>query len=190
MLRIDSMLMKAFVPAALALTAGCAAEKDAGGDRAADAFLRPGDVSHVTRLADAQIAAGARTDATLRPYHFYDDGRLNSLGQEKLDLMAGDDGQSEGGTLVVYLDDSAAGDGAAAEKLAEARREAVTEYLSIQGLDGASFRLETGHNPNVTTSAVPMTSAAADKTGGAGGPSEAAAAFGEGFGEGLTSPTK
>ena len=140
--------------ALLALLGGCATggddgEKDAAASRPADEFRAPDEVADVTRINDQQIAAGARTDATLRAYHFYQ-ADLNSLGREKLDLMM-KDGRGAGG-LVVYLDVPAAGE---MRTLADARRNAVAEYLAGRGLAEDSFRLERGHNPDNTSPAVP-----------------------------------
>jgi hypothetical protein len=137
--------------ALLALLGGCAADVEKSDDagRPAEEFRPVDEVSDVTRINDQQIAAGARTDATLRPYHFYE-ADLNSLGREKLDLML-KDGAGAGG-LVVYLDVPAAGD---KRQLADARRGAVAEYLASRGLAEDSFRLERGHNPDNTFPAVP-----------------------------------
>src|SRR5688572_882342 len=97
-------LTKIGVPMGLviALTAGgCSTAGDLEG-RPADEFMAADEESAVTRLVNTQIAAGARTDATLRPYHFQD-GALNSLGEEKLDfLFMTCDNKS--GETVVYLD--------------------------------------------------------------------------------------
>jgi len=159
----------------LALTvcaAGCQREPAAEG-RAGEDFLRDDETSAVTRIVDRQAAVGARTDATLRPYHF-DHAGLNALGREKLDqvLAAGRDRDGQGGELVVYLD--LAGDDANTQH-ADARRADVTDYLAAQGLSGERFRLESGFNPHNT-----MSAAAAAPTDGAdaaaeGGEAEGAA---------------
>src|SRR5687767_12614030 len=119
-------LTKICVPAGLvlAMTAGgCKTSADMGG-RPAGEFLGVDEETAVTRLVNQQIAAGARTDATLRSYHF-DDGFLNSLGQEKLDFMVMSC-DNKAGELVVYLD-LPAGDGDAGKTLAQARQDAVTD---------------------------------------------------------------
>ena len=159
----------------VALTAGgCSVAGDMEG-RPADEFMAADEESAVTRLANTQIAAGARTDATLRPYHF-EDGELNSLGEEKLDflVLTCDNKTSE---TVVYLD-VPAGDDEAGKKLAQARHEAVTEYLLSQGLTEDSFRLQSGYNPSNTTSA-----ALPSKGSDAG--ADANKAYGQGGGESL-----
>src|SRR4051794_20197429 len=109
-MRIARLLTAYAVAAALlALLGGCAPEGDKTDDgaRPADEFRGADEVSDVTRINDQQIAAGARTDATLRAYHFHE-ADLNSLGREKIDLMLKDGPGA--GKLVVYLDVPAAGD--------------------------------------------------------------------------------
>lgn len=140
----------------LALTVcggGCRSDpegRSARAGRPGDDFLRDDETSAVTRIAEQQIAVGARTDATLRPYHF-DHAGLNALGREKLDLMlASGDGQRPG-ELVVYVD--IAGDGAN-RRHAGARHAEVTDYLTSRGLAEGEFRLESGFNPHNTMSAV------------------------------------
>jgi hypothetical protein len=148
----------------LALTAGgCSVAGDLEG-RPADEFMAADEESAVTRLANTQIAAGARTDATLRPYHF-EDGALNSLGEEKLDFIvtACDNKESE---TVVYLD-VPAGEGEAGKRLAQARQDAVTEYLLNKGLSKDSFRLESGYNPSNGVSAALAGPQGPDDAGGA-----------------------
>ena len=151
---------KARVPMAmlLALTAcgaGCQSGKDdAPEGRAAEDFLRDDETSAVTRIADRQAAAGARTDASLRAYHFTGAG-LNSLGREKLDFILADRGPGDGDAdseLVLYVD--LEGD-AANRQHADARRASVSEYLTSHGgLAEGEFRLESGHNPHNTMSVV------------------------------------
>jgi hypothetical protein len=127
---------------------------DAGED-----FLAPDEVSETSRLNDMQVAAGARTDSTLRAYHFRR-GALNSLGRQKLDRimaanqadMADADGADGDDEMVIFLDASA---GAAAteevaKRLSTARQDAVTDYLMIRGLTEDMFRIEMGSNPDDT----------------------------------------
>ena len=137
----------------LALAGGCGggrndAVANEGDYRPGEAFRPADETPEVTRMNNAQIAAGARTDATLRPYHF-DEAGLNSLGREKLDHMVSG-GPRRTGTLVVYLDAASDGDD---KGLDDARREAVTEYLTGLGLTRDAFRLEMGHNSRATTPA-------------------------------------
>ena len=143
----------AVAAALLALVGGCGGgAADEGGDsadgsRPGEAFHREEDTPELTRINREQIAAGARTDATLRPYHFHE-AELNSLGLDKLDHMVS--GAPREGAMVVYLDVPSDGDDKA---LATARRKAVTDYLSGRGMAERSFRLESGHNPRTTVPA-------------------------------------
>jgi hypothetical protein len=149
---------KARVPVAmlLALTAcggGCQSsdKDDVAEGRAGEDFLRDDETSAVTRIAERQTAAGARTDATLRPYHF-NHARLNSLGREKLDFILADRGEDGvDGETVVYVD--VEGDEANRQH-ADARRAAVTDYLASRGMSEGSYRLESGFNPHNTMSVV------------------------------------
>lgn len=131
--------------AVLALAGGC---QDSGTPANNDAFPSARQAHReVYQFADQQAANGARQDATLRDYHF-DGGKLNSLGEERLDLMLsnGDDCSP----LVVYLDlpdqDSSTA----------ARQDAVTAYLKQRGLRDDQIKLESGPNPASTTPAAPL----------------------------------
>jgi hypothetical protein len=129
--------------AMLAVLGGCSVcDKMDGHD--ADKFNDADEVAAATRLMNQQIASGARTDATLRPYHF-DNTALNSLGRAKLDSMLNDDDKD--GEMVVYVD-VPAGEGDADKKLASARQDSVTQYLMSRGRSEDTFRLESGFNPN------------------------------------------
>ena len=136
--------------------AGCQSQPAATG-RAEEEFLRDDETSAVTRLATRQTAAGAASDATLRPYHF-DHDRLNSLGREKLDLMAaeGPDLRSaDGGEFVVYLDVAGDADGG---RFTRGREADVAQHMTERGLDPNVLRIEAGPNPHNTmtvTSASP-----------------------------------
>src|SRR5687768_1351506 len=129
--------------ALLAVLSGCSVTDTMEG-RDAEKFMEPCEVSAVTRLVNQQIASGARTDGTLRPYHF-DNAVLNSLGRAKLDAMLDDDDKD--GELVVYVD-VPTGEGDADKKLASARQDSVTQYLMSRGRTEDTFRLESGFNPN------------------------------------------
>ncbi len=139
-----SHLTKIFSASALlAVLSGCNVDSTMEG-RDAEKFIEPHEVSAVTRLVDQQIASGARTDGTLRQYHF-DNAVLNSLGRAKLDAMLNDDDKD--GELVVYVD-VPTGEGDADKKLASARQDSVTQYLMSRGRTENTFRLESGFNPN------------------------------------------
>src|SRR5688572_20340930 len=134
---------------AAAITGGCSSSKKdccpAEDMQASDKLLAADEVSDVTRLMNVQTANGARTEATLRPYHF-SHGNLNSLGREKLDSMV-DGGEDSKAELVVYLDLPTSD---VEKALTDARHDAVTHYLMGRGLGEDSFRLESGYNPNNT----------------------------------------
>jgi hypothetical protein len=96
------------------------------------------DARSINRIATAQTANAARTDATLRPYHFQGP-ELNSLGQQKLDLMT----KAERGDspLKVYLDLPQDPDQGT-------RRDAVLVYLKDRGLKDEQIAIEAGPNLN------------------------------------------
>jgi hypothetical protein len=145
--------------AALALAAalgGCQNDTHADG---AEQFLARDETSAVTRIVDRQKAAGARTDATLRAYHF-DDARLNSLGREKIGLIL--DGAADGAPFDLYVDVSP--DVETTDP--EARQAAVIAYLEDLGVPDR-VRLMTGPNPNNTVPAASlMPEPAPDPQGG------------------------
>lgn len=94
------------------------------------------DARSIKRFEHEQAANAARTDATLRRYDFAGSD-LNSLGQQKLDLMSS---AERGDTpLKVYLDlpqDAEEG----------TRREAVLVYLKDRGLKEDEIAIEPGPN--------------------------------------------
>lgn len=102
----------------------------------ADLFPAPGEPRALDRINETQTAAAARTDATLRPYHF-DGTELNSLGQRKLELMTLDDRAFS--PLVVYLD-------LPQDAEQDTRREAVVVYLRDRGLKDDQIRIQSGPN--------------------------------------------
>src|SRR5437016_2051540 len=118
------------------MLAGCHHDTTAQQDRA-DAFANEPAIHPAQQLAVAQAATGARADGTLRPAHF-DGGRLNSLGRQKLALMAQDEDAS--GPVVVYLD-------LPVTAPAPQARQAVLDYLKSQGLAEAQIRVQDGPNP-------------------------------------------
>mgnify|MGYP005860587883 CR=1 FL=1 len=98
----------------------------------------PLESSTVARTLEVQAARGARQDAMLHEIHF-DGNRLNSLGQDKLDLMLKDNDTEL--PLVVYL--NVPGD-------AKSKRESAEKYLQEAGLRTEQFKFETGINPKAT----------------------------------------
>jgi hypothetical protein len=101
-------------------------------------FAPEGEPRAVQNVSAAQAAVGAREDATLRAVHFNDTG-LNSLGQQKLDLMLGV--EQPNAPLVVYLDFPAG------TQVANSH-ESVTEYLKGHGLADAQIKVVDGPNPH------------------------------------------
>ena len=177
-MNLTKNIIKTTIPAIAALIivgGGCKSKPVETTDRDAMEFYKACEVSPVTALANTQIAVGARTDATLRPYHFNDAG-LNSLGREKVDFMIRETGDDSTGKLVVYVD-LPKGEGDADKDLVKARQDAVSAYLVNAGRSQDSFRLEAGFNPNDT---IAVTSAKPAATDGAAAGSEAAGSA-EGF---------
>lgn len=101
------------------------------------------DSSEVWQIRGAQAAAGARQDATLYAVHF-DEAGLNSLGQQKLDLMLADEQPAE--PLIVYLD-------LPADAAAEQDRASVLAFLKDRGLQDSQIALKDGPNPHTANSA-------------------------------------
>ena len=111
-----------------------------------------------------EAANSARADATLRLYHF-DNGILNSLGEERLDMMLRNGDANS--PLVVYLD-------LPPEDADNTRRQtAVTAYLKDRGLADEQIQFKAGPNPNVNSFAAPLL---AGQVGGPSGPSSVSAA--------------
>jgi hypothetical protein len=115
-----------------------------------DKFPSPDEPRHVHRMAEASAAAGARADGTLRACHFDVNGGnpslLNSLGEEKLDLMlVADAGLPLVLSLDVPRDDAYAG-----------REQAVRVYLKDRGLTDAQVKLVQGPNGRSTHPVAPL----------------------------------
>jgi hypothetical protein len=127
----------------LAMAAGCQNRTTNHGER----FHEDQEVRDLHRIEDAQIARGAREDATLHAVHFTGD-QLNSLGQERLDLMLHDFGVYA--PLTVYVD-------VPQDSTLAARQQAVAMFLKDRGMREEQIKLEQGSNPNSTTPVVPAT---------------------------------
>jgi hypothetical protein len=113
-----------------------------------DAFFPDeSEMTPVEHFSDAQIAAGASRDATLRTYHFTGN-TINSLGRELLDLMVANRAADQ--TVAVYLGMNED------DKRVEPRRERVVAYLSEAGLAKDQFELHVGHNPELLSPAAPI----------------------------------
>ena len=122
---------------------GCHHDSPPAPDRA-DAFASEPAVPPARQFVTAQAAIGARDDATLRAMHF-DDGRLNSLGRQKLDLMTQDEDASQG--IVVYLDLPPDGP-------VKVARDSITDFLKSLGVADAQIRFEEGPNPSASAPAL------------------------------------
>ena len=166
--RIGRMLGVAAGLGLLALAAGCHDQQNTAAVVHGEVFTD--QESHdLYRIEDAQAARGARQDATLHACHFNGD-QVNSLGQDRLDLMLHDGGIYT--PLVVWLDvpqdDQLAG-----------RQQSVSMFLKDRGMRDDQMKLELGSNPDSKTSVVPtvlpadeqkqQTSGAAGGANGMGG---------------------
>jgi len=127
--------------AVMALSAGCQHQPPQAA-RHGEEFAPEQETRAVNNVTFAQAARGARADSTLYPAHF-DGDTLNTLGQQKLDLMLHDGQAVE--PMVVYLD--------VPQVSAEARRQSVVAYLTDRGLRENQIRVESGPNPNSRSSA-------------------------------------
>ena len=138
-------LLLALLPSA----AGCQGADGEGGRGVArprgEAFQADEQPRAVHRFAHAQSAAGARHDAALHPHHF-DRGTLNSLGQEKLELMLKDDEACD--PLVVYVD-------VPSNDVLAGRMDSVKVYLKDRGLQDRQIQLEAAANPSARGPAAP-----------------------------------
>jgi hypothetical protein len=102
-------------------------------------FQRESEVHDMDRFAAAQSAAGARQDGMLYAHHF-SGTELNSLGREKLHLMASDKPTTE--PLAVYLNTHN-------DPLSHERESAISKFLlADHGLAAADVQIKTGANPN------------------------------------------
>jgi hypothetical protein len=132
-----------------------------------DKFPGPDEPRHVNRVQEAQAAAGARSDATLRLCHFDtgggNPGALNSLGEEKLDLMLVADA---GMPLVLNLD-------VPQDDAYNAREQAIRIFLKDRGLTDSQVKVVAGPNVRNSKPTAPLlaaqqaAAAAAPAAGGA-----------------------
>ncbi len=161
--------------AVLLVSAGCT-EVDKSG---MDSFFQADEGRATQNLMTAQAAAGARNDATLHEMHF-DGGRLNSLGESKLDLMLKDDDSTD--AVVVYMDL------ATDDNDLKSRRDAVMNYLEDRGVEQDHIEFKSGSNPTVTSLSAEHI-ANMHKTDSSGGSTETSSAS-SGGGMGASSPTQ
>lgn len=150
--RLAYFILGGLLLALLPASAGCQGAQGETGRGVArprgEAFRADDEPRSVHRFAHAQSAAGARHDATLRPDHF-DGGTLNSLGQEKLELMLKDDEACD--PLVVYVDVPPGPDSSGLA----GRMESVKVYLKDRGLEDRQIQLEATANPSARGPAAP-----------------------------------
>jgi hypothetical protein len=133
-----------------------------------DLFARESEVHDMDRFAAAQSAAGARQDGMLYAHHF-SGSELNSLGRQKLHLMASDKPATE--PLAVYLNTTN-------DPLAHEREAAISRFLKADhGLAAADVQIKMGANPNASFPAGPaLTRVSKTETGLAEGGGEGSAA--------------
>ena len=145
--------------AVLALAVGCQPENTEvvahGEDFPANDAVRP-----VHEFQDMQAARAARSDATMRKYHF-DGADLNSLGEDRLDSML-KTGESTS-PLTVFLD-LPADDAQTAD-----RKQAVIAYLKDRGLTQEQIVIKDGFNPDSHSLVAPLLGATATPAGAPGG---------------------
>lgn len=128
-------------------------------------FPEAGQTTQVQRFVRAQVQNGARTNATLYPYHF-DGANLNSAGEAKLLAMIDDDNSES--PLIIYIDVPAD------DVLAAKRQQAADGYLKEAGLHAEQYKFVFGTNPNQKTFAAPEIvnypkADSAEEASGAGG---------------------
>jgi hypothetical protein len=169
--------------AVLGLTTGCHSSNNNPPPSTAlihgEGFPPDSDMRAVWNIRTAQAAAGARKDGSLYEMHF-DSAGLNSLGQQKLDLMLADEEPAD--PLVIYLD-------LPASTLTDKDRLSVIAYLKDRGLPESQVSLKEGPNPRAAASAADASAglqalqnpgAATPGAGGAPTASPSAAASGAG----------
>lgn len=152
--------------ALLALTTGCQPKTE---PQHANGELFDDDVAEhaLQEFANRQAANSTRMDSTFREYHF-DGGRLNTLGEERVDQLLYRREQSS--PLVIYMDMSETSDDYTK------RQQTVTAFLKDRGLNEAQFQFKHGANPNWNSPVASMfpASSASPAQGPAAAPAAAA----------------
>jgi hypothetical protein len=145
----------------LAMAAGCQDHRDPATTNHGEVFTN--QESHDLYLVnDAQAARGARLDGTLHACHFSGD-QVNSLGQDRLDLMLHDGGIYA--PLVVWID-------VPQDDQLAARQQSVSMFLKDRGMRDDQIKLELGPNPDSTTAVVRLATQSDEQgkqSAGAGG---------------------
>jgi len=106
-----------------------------------DFFPASDSVRAAQRFAQVQSASGARNDATLQAWHF-DGNSLNSLGEQKLDLMLADDDAND--PMVVYLNMTED------DQHKSPRQDAIVAYLKEKGTSERQVQFKLGINPSTS----------------------------------------
>ena len=133
----STKLTKWLLGAAVAGLPGCQQHAIMSSNVRGDEFRPDAEPHAVQNIVAAQSASGARADATLHPVDF-DAAQLNSLGQQKLDMMLSAGRGGDG--IVVYLD-------LPASVLNPEVRSSVADYLIAHGVAASQMRLQDGPNP-------------------------------------------
>ena len=102
------------------------------------AFYASHETPASQKFMHAQIASGARADSTLNAIHF-DGGKLNSLGNAKIDAMLADDDSAE--PVVFYLN-TEEGNPAKASM-----QDSVVAYCKTRGMTQTQMQFKLGPNP-------------------------------------------
>jgi hypothetical protein len=134
---MQKIIVNATMVSGLALMglAGCQTD----GSSYKDFFPKDDETRRTREIVNAQVATGAREDATIQPFHF-DGSKLNSLGTRKLTEMVPTDTSED---VTVYLN-LPAGDATAP------RHDAVVAFLKTCGVDESHIKVENGPNVNLS----------------------------------------
>ncbi|HEX4123837.1 MAG TPA: hypothetical protein VHY37_03860 [Tepidisphaeraceae bacterium] len=128
---------------ALCVAIGCSSQPH--NDYVNGEIIPPDDQPRqIDKLLEAQEAAGAGMDATLHLVHF-DGDMLNTLGQQKLDLMLKDEHACC--PLTVYLELPKD------DPMLQGRTEAIALYLKDRGLSDDQFTVKVGPNTSYSSPA-------------------------------------
>jgi len=133
----------------MAIGAGCNCTRQCCGDEQTykDPFFPSDEKRMMEKVGRQQAASAAKADATLNSAHFHGD-KLNSLGEQKLELMLQDDDTSK--PVTVYLD-------VAEDANASGRRTSVEAFMLAHGIATDWLKLENGLNPNgIASPAAPL----------------------------------
>lgn len=101
-------------------------------------FYAPHEVPATLQISQAMRASGARNDSTFNAIHF-DGGKLNSLGEAKIDALLADDDTAE--PVVFHLNI------AEADPFKTNRQDAIVEYCKARGMNESQLQFKLGANP-------------------------------------------